>query len=544
MADDSGTSIEQPRRPPWVRVLLPSVGDLIFLAMLGTLLMTPLSVKLLGDGGIGWHIRTGQIIAATHAIPRVDSFSSTMNGRAWFAWEWLYDLIAGQMECVAGLNGVVWLTAVTIAVVFSWTFRLLIKRGAGLLLALALVLVAASASMIHFLARPHVMSWLFSLAWFWILDSTELDTIRGQNGSARKSARRLWLLPPLILVWVNVHGGFLVGFVLLGIYLASSAYTWVTSREIQWDEAMVKLRARTRTKQLFFVSVVTALATFCNPYGWRLYTHINQYLSNRFLIDHIEEFQSPNFHGVAERCFAALMLMAFVAWAARVRALRLSEVLVVLFAVYSGLYAVRNVPVSSLLLVLVAGPLLAEAISRFRSGKSGDKNPAFLQRMKQVELSTGGHPWPIVAAFVAFFIAANGGNAGSKHLMDAHFSNTRFPVEAVNRLEAGKSWGPILAPDYWGGYLIYRLYPKTLVVVDDRHDFYGEDFLKDYVTMVHAERGWQKFLTEHDVCCVLAPKGSALANILAQSSEWKEIYHDDVATAFDKTPAMTPIEVK
>jgi len=151
MADDSGSSVAPQLRSGWTRMFLPSVGDLIFLALLATLMCTPLSVKLLSDGGIGWHIRTGQIIAATHAIPRVDLFSSTMSGRPWFAWEWLYDLFAGELERVAGLNGVVWLTALTIAIVFSWAFRLLVQRGVSLFLALGLVLLAASASMVHFL---------------------------------------------------------------------------------------------------------------------------------------------------------------------------------------------------------------------------------------------------------------------------------------------------------------------------------------------------------------------------------------------------------
>jgi len=521
------SSVEQPRSA-WMRVLLPSVGDLIFLAMLATLLCTPLSTKLLGDGGIGWHIRTGQIIAAAHAIPRVDLFSSTMSGRPWFAWEWLYDLAAGQLERAAGLNGVVWLTALTIALVFSWTFRLLVQRGVTLALALVLVLLAVSASMVHFLARPHVMSWLFTLVWFWILDTNELDGLGADSGVRQN--RKLWFLPLLMLVWVNVHGGFLVGFALVGIYWASAAYTWARLRETRWEDAMVKLRARSRAKQLFIVGVFTLLATFFNPYGWRLYAHIYQYLYNHFLIDHIDEFQSPNFHGVAERCFAALMLIALVALAARVRRVRLSEGLIVLFAVYSGLYAVRNVPVSSLLLVLVAGPLLGPRMSRLRSPFS-----AFLTRMKDIELNLDGHFWPIVGTIAAFSIAVNGGNAGSKHLMDAHFGSPRFPVEAVNHLEQDKTWGPILAPDYWGGYLIYRLYPRTRVVVDDRHDFYGEDFLRDYVTIIHAERGWEKFLTEHNVCCVLVPQSSALANILALSKDWKEIYRDDVAVAFDKS---------
>ena len=93
---------------------MPSVADLIFVALLGVLVFTPLSVKLLSDAGIGWHIRNGQQILATHAIPRFDSFSFRF-WEPWFAWEWLYDVVVGQLEAWCGLNGVVWLTAVVIA---------------------------------------------------------------------------------------------------------------------------------------------------------------------------------------------------------------------------------------------------------------------------------------------------------------------------------------------------------------------------------------------------------------------------------------------
>ncbi len=188
---------------------MPSAADLIFVALLGVLVFTPISVRLLGDAGIGWHIRTGQQILATHTIPHVDSFSSTMAGKPWFAWEWLYDAVIGKLETTLGLNGVVWFTAIVIAAVFAWTFRRLTARGTNILVALVLVLLAVSASTIHFLARPHVMSWLFTLAWFVILDSE-------RKGFDHRG--RLWLLPVLMVAWVNMHGGFLVGFVLLGIF--------------------------------------------------------------------------------------------------------------------------------------------------------------------------------------------------------------------------------------------------------------------------------------------------------------------------------------
>ncbi|HUO27191.1 MAG TPA: hypothetical protein VMU61_16105, partial [Candidatus Aquilonibacter sp.] len=362
MADDSTSSRAAKKNFAWA-LLMPSAADSMFVAMLSLLILSSLSVRLLGDAGIGWHIRTGQLILATHSIPRVDPFSSIMKGKPWFAWEWLYDVVAGGLDRVAGLNGVVLFTAVIIAAVFSWTFGLLLQRSTNLFVALTLVLLAASAAMIHFLARPHVVTWLLALTWFWLLDDSEISCF-GVN-SLRRSDWRLWFLPPLMLFWVNVHGGFLTGFVVLGIYLASAAWVWFRSSEDRLDSLLQRLRAARRVRKLAVITALAAAATLVNPYGWRLHLHIYHYLSDRFLMNHIDEFQSPNFHDVAEKCFAVLLLIAFVALAAKGRELRSSEVLIVLFAVFSGLYASRNLPVSSLLVALVIGPPLSRVLKEF-----------------------------------------------------------------------------------------------------------------------------------------------------------------------------------
>jgi hypothetical protein len=537
MADGSETSRADPhsqnQRPAWVRFLLPSVGDLIFVVLLGLLVFTPLSVRLLRDAGIGWHIRTGQQILATHAIPRVDSFSSTMGGRPWFAWEWLYDVVVGELERAAGLNGVVWFTAVVIAAVFAGTFRLLILRGTGVLMALTLVLLAASASMIHFLARPHVVSWAFTLIWFWILDSSESEG-DGWN------QRAIWFLPVLMLVWVNVHGGFLIALALLGIYWVSAVWRWFVLGEDRFDDFLRRLGTGKRVRDLSTISVLSAAATLVNPYGWELHVHIYNYLSNRFLMDHIQEFQSPNFHGVAERCFAGLLFIALLALATRSRELRLSEGMVALLAVYSGLYASRNIPIASLLLVLVSGPLLAGAMERGAGPRpDGPARAAlaiFFARMTAVESSLRGHLWPVVAAVATCAVAMTGGRLGSLQLMDGHFDSKRFPVAAVSYLERDEKREPVLSLDSWGGYLIYRLYPKRLVAVDDRHDFYGEEFFKSYLRMVQLQPGWDDFLREHRIRQVLLPRGSPLANMLEETAGWKMVYGDEVGVLFEKGP--------
>ncbi|MGB2607190.1 MAG: hypothetical protein WBC78_26530 [Candidatus Sulfotelmatobacter sp.] len=546
----------------WVRWFLPSISDLFFVALVGVLVFTNLSVRLLGDAGIGWHIRTGQIILATHAIPHVDPFSSSMSGHPWFAWEWLYDVLVGWLESATGLNGVVLLTALIIAMVFSWTFRLLLHRGTNIAAALVLVLLAASASMIHFLARPHVVSWLLTVAWFWILESSENDrTDSNANFSATsaKKRARLWLLPLIMLLWVNVHGGFLLGFALLAIYWVSAAGQWLrltlTLTEDRFENFLRDLRAGRRLRDLTFVGIVTAAATLLNPYGSKLHIHIYRYLTNRFLMDHIDEFQSPNFHYVAQKCFAALLLLTLLALAAKRRGISVSHGLVLLFAVYSGLYASRNIPVSSLLAILVIGPWLSDAMARLAASLRtpsrwrGLAYTQFLHRMEGIELGLRGHLWPIAAIVLTCWTVAHGGKLGAVPLMHAHFDSKRFPVAAVDYLKKDylkkdyleKGQGPLLSPDSWGGYLIYEFYPefypRVKVVIDDRHDFYGEEFLKSYLKMIHAEPGWEEFLQQHAPSCVIVPKDSALANLLLETTSWKPIHSDDVAVAFVPTDA-------
>jgi hypothetical protein len=529
-----------------MRWIIPSIADLIFVALLGLLAFTALSVRLLGDAGVGWHIRTGQLILSSHAIPRVDSFSSSMAGQPWFAWEWLYDAVVGWLDRAAGLNGVVFLTALIIALSFSWAFRLLLGRDTNVLVALALVLLAVSASMIHFLARPHVLSWLFSMVWFWILDSSE-QNLAASPAEVRQHRYLVWLLPLFTAVWVNVHGGFLLGFALLGIYWLSATWRWFRLGSDRFEDVLQKIRAGTRSRDLAVIGGLSTLATLVNPNGWRLPVHIYGYLSNRFLMDHIDEFQSPNFHGVAQKCFAILLLLTLVALAAKRRGPVLaSEFLLILFAVYSGLYASRNIPVSALLLILVIGPRLSDALQSLSDGVVKHRTAVhfqsrasshFLPRMQAIDLSLRGHLWPIAAIALTGWIVFHGGKLGSDPLMNAHFDAKRFPVAAVEHLEKHSVPSSVFAPDSWGGYLIYRLYPETKVSVDDRHDFYGEVFLKSYLKTVHVEPGWQDFLVEHKVGGIIVPKDSALANILLETPRWQIIYTDDVTIVF--APART-----
>ncbi len=524
------------------RFLLPSVRDIIFIFLFWSLLAGTLSSRPLADADIGWHIRTGEQILATHALPRTDPFSSTMQGQPWFAWEWLYDLLLGMLHQACGLNGVVWLCALLVAALFAMLLSQLLRRGTGLLLAIVLMLLAEAASTIHLYARPHIASWLFSLLWFVVLERWE-NWKRGEGGEHRSVPWWIpWFFPVSMLLWVNLHGGWLFGMALLGIYTFAA---FVESRCS--PDAFSAIRIVHRARAMAAAFVASGVATLVNPYGWRLHEHIYRYLGDRYLMNHIDEFRSPDFHGWAQRSFAVILALVLIAFAGNHKKLRPSQLLVVLLAAYAGFYSARNLPVSSMLLVLVAGPILWESFTSLadKAGawcwlrRGASRISGFSERMGLQEMELRGHLWPVVSVVFAFAVCLQGGWLGSRQLIHAQFDPKKMPVAAVTFLETefdGKAGTePVFSTDAWGGYLIYRMYPERKVVVDDRHDLYGSDRIRQYLILTQAEPGWQNVLEDWQIRTALLPADSTLANLLRELPlDWRVAYEDKVAVVLER----------
>lgn len=515
--------------PSVLRLVLPSARDLVFLLLFWALLAGPLSNRPLADADIGWHIRAGEQILATHSLPRTDPFSSTMQGQPWLAWEWLYDLVLGSVHAAVGLNGVVWLTALIIAATFAIVLAQMLKRGAGLPLAIPLLLLAFGSSSIHLFARPHIVSWFFTLLWFLALE-------RWEQESAPRWLR--WFFPASMMLWVNLHGGWLIGIALLAIYtITALVESWSTS------DAIARIRAAHRARAMHLAFALSAVATVVNPYGLRLHAHIYRYLGDRYLMNRIDEFRSPDFHGWAQRCFAAILVVVLVAFVGRRAKIRLSHLLVVLLAAYTGLYASRNLPVSSMLLVLVAGPILWDVFASLaeRPGvwavlrSFAARASVFAARTGAQESQLRGHLWPAFVVIATLATCFYGGRLGSRQIVQARFDSQRLPVAAVEYLAHERSAQPVCSIDAWGGYLIYRLYPGGQVVIDDRHDLYGSQRFREYLVLMQVEPRWKEVLEKWRIQTMLLPAGSTLANLLRElPQEWQATYEDKVAVVFER----------
>jgi hypothetical protein len=507
----------------WGVWLLPSFADLFFLVVATILIWFPAGTSLLSDADTGWHIRNGELILATHQVPHTDPFSYTKAGEPWYAWEWLYDVVIAAIHHVAGLNGVVLFTAVVIAATFALLFRFVFRRSGNFVVAGGLTLLAAATAQVHMLARPHVLSWLFTLLWLEAL-------YRFVEG---KQTALLWL-PPLMLLWVNVHGGFLLGLVLLALFIGGHLWSLLSAP----DEAV-----RRRTAQLAVVFALCLGVTLLTPYGYELHVHVYRYLSNSYLMNSINEFMSPNFHASGYRYFEALILLSILAVSWGRQSLTATDLLLLLFSVHAGLYAARNIPLSGILISMATARIWNDVLSTRRSAKA---SPAFVGALQDSlrGISTGmgamesrfrGHLFLILFLAATMAIAANGGRLFSKQVMAAHFDEKKFPVKAAEFISRQEIRDDIFNPDSWSGYLIYRLYPRTRFYFDDRHDFYGEAFIRDYVKIVDASWQWSELLRKYQVRWVLIPTTSPLSEVLKQSRQWRLVYDDGLAAIFSRS---------
>ena len=533
-----GSPQHEKLQPGWFRIVMPSATDIIFLVLLLALTYGGLQPRLLGDAGTGWHIRNGQHMLQSRSISRQDYFSYTMSGQPWFAWEWLCDLAMGAIFNLGGLNGIVFVSAVLIATLFALVFRMTLIRSGQVIIAALLTLLAIMASSIHMLARPHLVSWLFTFVFWYILERSVIAK------NPRHRFKLLAILPVLMLPWVNIHGAFLLGLALIAIYFAGQLCEWLIARHNPNEQSDL---FAANARGLAITEAISAVLTLINPYGYKLWVHLHEYLGSRFYMDNVQEFLSPNFHGAAEKCFGALILLTLTALALNHGRVRATQLLLVLFSLYTGLYAARNIPVSSMLLVLISAPLFGDALQRATSDEELAPHArslvarlgGFSKRMAHTEQKFRGHLLPAAAVVLTAWICLHGGRLGEKQVVTAQFSSKRFPVHAVDFLATQGIRSHVFNPDLWGGYLIYRLYPEYRVFMDDRHDFYGESFVRDYMKIRAIQPGWEEALNKYKVNWVLIRADSTLSNALKEIPAWKVIYDDGMAIIFARTVPLS-----
>jgi len=483
------------------------LDDVVFVAVL--LGVAGLGPSLLNeDGDLGRHLTLGRYMLENHVVPTRDVFSHTLAGQPIAPHEWLSEILFALSHSVLRLDGVVWLCAVLIATTFALVYRHAVRRSGSRILSLGFALLAVGATRLHWLARPHLFTMLMVVVW---TDGLE----RMRTGRLR----RWWLLPVLMLLWANLHGGFIAGFLIWAAY--GAGYLWERWRTIG---------AESRTPQglgrrLAGVGAVSFLFSFLNPAGWRVWTTLLGFVGNRYLVQHTVEYLPPDPHQPKAWPFLAMIALSVILLA-RIRK-QLPPAWVLLLAGWTalGFFGARNIP----LYALIAAPILAEAAGRKRPEDAAGRGVWGLEaRLADTEASLRGHLWPMAATPLVALAFASGvplDFAGQGNRFDPGV----FPVEAVDWLEANPVQGRVFNYFTWGGYLLYRMWPQESVFIDGQTDFYGEALTREYEKVLEVDDGWRGVLNEHRVDWVLMPTSSKLVRALKSDPGWRVAHEDSTA---------------
>ncbi len=515
--------------------LLPSLTDFAFLMPIAFLFGRMNGLKtLLGDCDTGWHIRTGEWILAHHAVPTHDIFSYTKPDGAWYAWEWLTDIVWALLARQGGLAAVAVAGILLIALTFTLLFRFL-RRKSNAVVAIGITITAAVASSVHWLARPHLFTFIFLVLFYGALDNV-------QSGKTRfHGIPYLVILPFATILWTNLHGGFFVGIMLTGTYAVGEAMRLVFSAQL--DPAQRREIAR-RTRNYLMCAGACLAASLVNPYGYRLHQHMLQYLTDPYQGQHVMEFLSVSFHHPLAVFFEAMLLLSALAsfWFASQGSF--TEPLLLMMWAHAALLSTRNIP----LFMIVGAPPAAAIVQMWLDRLPGFHVAEWVRRigrkfnetaatMTETDQIGRWHPVSVMGALVvvALLYAPH-----PPEKFRPEFDPKSFPVAAVQKLDVTPA-DRIFTFDQWGDYLIYRLYPKTKVFMDGRSDYYGSEFNQKYLDVITVNYGWEKTLSSFGVDTILMPPGTPLVGALKESSRWHVVYDDGIAVVFrqQKTEGAT-----
>lgn len=498
---------------PLISYMLPTIGSMIFISLLAVLVFGS-GNGLLGDGDSGYHIRTGEVILDNRSIPFHDIYSYHMPALEWTAHEWLAEIIMAAIYRAFGLTGVVLFFAVLLAGIHWLLFRMLRSQSNDIILCALITLLATATSSSHWLARPHVFSLALTLIWYHLL-----------NRFQYRDQRTLFYLPVLMLLWVNLHGGFIIGLVLLGIYLLGNIFHAIFGPPTESTDSQGK------AKLIFLCIIATVLVTLLNPVGYKILLFPFRVTSDRFLMDRVAEFLSPNFHEVLPFKYMLLATMAALALARS--SLNVIEVGLLTLLSYMALYSVRHVS----LFAIIAAPILLRTGENIVNQLSARWLQFYRQRntnLNAIEAKLNGHLWPSLALLLIAGLCLTGN-------LRYNFNDKVFPVAAVDFLQREKISGNMFNNDEFGDYMIFAAWPKYRVFMDGRSDMYGEKYGNPYLKAAHAFPGWKDVLAQFSIDWVIFDTESALAAALSEQSDWQPIYSDKIATVFVRKNAVNEL---
>ncbi|WP_441238424.1 hypothetical protein [Bradyrhizobium sp. 930_D9_N1_4] len=447
---------------------------------------------LLQDSDSFWQIKIGQWILDHGALPYTDLYSFTRTGEPWISTSWLSQVLFAFSYAQWGWAGPVILTATGMALtaaIFVYLLDAQIEVPHAVLFAMLALLLGLH----HVLARPHILALPVMVAWVGLM----------MAAADRRSAPS-WTWLPLMALWANLHGGFVLGLALIGP---------IALEAVEHAEKGQRLRLFMRWV-LFGIGAL--IASCCTPYGWRTLMGATNILNLGELLTLIFEWMPANFATFTAFEGALLGLIALGYYRGIV--LSAPRIFLILFLTWSALTHVRSIEAFAFLVPLVLAKPLGKTFAR--------------QTFARPQSDAGDvDRWPArtVTALGALMIVAAAWTSTSLYMGHHRFTFTmgQTPVAAADLIEK-LGVKRVFNAYQFGGYLISRDIP---VYVDGRAELYGEKFVMDFFKATEGKKPelLPRLLDAHKIDATILVADAPGPQILDQLKGWKRIYTDDIA---------------
>lgn len=484
---------------PLFSYMLPKLEEILFITVLIACLL--LGSRMLSiDSDLGRHLTLGNYILETTSIPTKDILSHTKPSESRPPYEWGSQILFAIVYKAAGLDGVIFLCGIIIATTFFLIYKNSIKVNRLPILSIGIVILGLVTSSIHWLPRPHVFTFLLLYIW-----TRQLEKIREFENT------KLWHLPLIMLVWANMHGGFIFGFLVWFAYLVGDLWEKVVSGK------------KSKFNKLLQVGALSVMASMITPDGWGNWLAV---LGNnsQYILRNTVETMSPDFYQPDMLPFLILLGLTFVIPTISKTQLHASHIFLISGMAMASLVVARNIP----LFVIVTTPILCECLMSFTfSGFWGNLESRIYSLQSQIK----GY-WILLLVFLISFLMFVKYN--NYQISIVKFNPSIFPVQAVEWLRENPQAGNMFNEFNWGGYIEFRLFPEQKVFLDSQTDFYGEALIRDYEKIISANPEWEHILEEYNTNWILINKNSPLAFSLKENRGWELLYQDQLSVIYRK----------
>jgi hypothetical protein len=457
------------------------------------------------DTDTWWHLRAGETISEEGEILKLDRFSSTRLGQTWEYPGWLAQVVLFKVFDGAGFIG---LNLFTAGAVLAGLWLIWPLLNGPLLLRSFVMILSGAASAVFWSARPQILTFLLTAVFLNILEKWRKD-----------KSRVIWLLPFLMALWINLHGGFAVGFLLLGLYLLAEVLEIIV--QVFTESIRVRdlwISHRPNLTSLGICLFLCVLASGLNPSGFRMLAYPFQTVSIQTLALHILEWQPPALTNLQMLPFFILFILVLAGILFRWKHVPILEILILGVFSYLSFSAARNIA----LFALVAAPVLARRWNEIieplvgRYKKRGQISEKITLRLNLF----------IALILVPLMLLAVAD--GLRQDRNQEHIHSQVPVSALNYLETQPESGPIFNSYNWGGYLVWRLYPQYKSFVDGRTDLFGDELLAEYFQTWQGGPGWEQLFNRWGITTVLIEAQAPLVQVLLDAG-WHLEYQDSQA---------------